>query len=60
MSSYDVPRFGARARVFGSCKGCVVACFGAYTFARIHLVVQASDIKCRTIGFVLIMYPLYG
>ena len=29
LSSYDVTRFGARARVFESCKGCVAACFGA-------------------------------
>ena len=29
VSSYDVTRFGARARVFESCKGCVAACFGA-------------------------------
>ena len=29
MSSYDVPRFGALARVFESCKGYVAACFGA-------------------------------
>ena len=28
VSSYDVTRFGARARVFESCKGCVAACFG--------------------------------
>ena len=29
LSSYDIPRFGARVRVFEACKGCVVACFGA-------------------------------
>ena len=29
ISAYDVPRFGARAHVFESCKDCVVACFGA-------------------------------
>ena len=58
MSSYDVPRFGARARVFESCKGCVVACFGAYQFARIYCMVQVSDMVCRTIGFVHLMYPL--
>ena len=31
LSSYDVTRFGARARVFelDLCKGCVAACFGA-------------------------------
>ena len=29
LSSYDVTRFGARARVFESRKGCVAACFGA-------------------------------
>ena len=28
VSSYDVTRFGARARVFEPCKGCVAACFG--------------------------------
>ena len=28
LSSYDVTRFGARARVFEPCKGCVAACFG--------------------------------
>ena len=26
---YDARRFGAGARVFESCKGCVAACFGA-------------------------------
>ena len=58
--SYDVPRFGARARVFESCKDYVVACFGACQFARIRFMVRVSDITCRTIGFVLLMYPLYG
>ena len=58
--SYDASRFGARARVFESYKGCVVACFGACCFVRVHFVVQVSDIICRTIGFVLLMYPLYG
>ena len=29
VSSYDATRFGAGARVFESCKGCVAACFGA-------------------------------
>ena len=60
LSSYDIPRFGARARVFESYKDCVVACFGAYQFARIHFIVQVSDMTCRTIGFVLSMCPLYG
>ena len=60
LSSYDVTRFGARARVFEPCKGCVAACFGACKFARIRFVVQVSDMTCRTIGFVLLMYPLYG
>ena len=60
LSSYDVTRFGARARVFESCKGCVAACFGACQFARIHFMVQISDITHRTIGFVLLMYLLYG
>ena len=57
--SDDVPRFGARARVFESCKGCVAACFGACCFARIHFVVQVSDMTCRTTRFVSIMYPFY-
>ena len=30
VSSYDVTRFGARARVFEPCKGSVAACFGAH------------------------------
>ena len=60
LSSYDVTRFGARARVFEPCKGCVAACFGACQFARIRFMVQVSDMTCRTIGFVLLMYPLYG
>ena len=29
LSSYDVPRFGARARMFESCKDYVVASYGA-------------------------------
>ena len=60
LSSYDVTRFGARARVFESCKGCVAACFGACQFARIRFIVQVSDITHCTIGFVLLMYPMYG
>ena len=60
LSSYDGTRFGARARVFESCKGCVAACFGACKFARIRFMVQVSDITHRTIGFVLLMSPLYG
>ena len=60
VSSYDVTRFGARARVFESCKGYVAACFGACQFARIRFMVHVSDITHRTIGFVLVMYPLYG
>ena len=60
LSSYDVTRFGARARVFEPCKACVAACFGACQFARIRFMVQVSDMTCRTIGFVLLMYPLYG
>ena len=58
--TYDATRFGARARVFESCKGCVAACFGACQFAHIRFMVQVSDMTCRTIGFVLLMYPLYG
>ena len=50
----------ARARVFEPCKGCVLACFGAPYFTSIRFMVQVSDIACRTIGFVLLMYPLYG
>ena len=30
LSSNDVTRFGARARVFEPCKGYVTACFRAY------------------------------
>ena len=60
LSSYDVPRFCARARVFGSCKGHVAACFRVRQFASIRLMVQVSGVTCRTIGFVLLMYPLYG
>ena len=60
MSSYDGMRFGARARVFEACKGCVMACFGVRCDASIRAGVQVSDITCRTIGFVLLMYPLYG
>ena len=56
----DATRFGAWARVFESCKGCVAAYFGACQFARIRFIVQVSDITHRTIGFVLLMYPLYG
>ena len=58
--TYDATRFGARARVFESCKGCVAAYFGACQFARIRFIVQVSDITHRMIGFVLLMYPLYG
>ena len=56
----DATRFGARACVFESCKGCVTACFGACQFALIRLMVQVSDITHRTIIFVLLMCPLYG
>ena len=58
--TYDATRFGARACVFESCKGCVTACFGACEFALIRLMVQVSDITHRTIIFVLLMCPLYG
>ena len=60
VSSYDATRFGARARVFESCKGYVTACFGVRRFARIRFMIQVSDMTCRAIGFVLLMYPLYG
>ena len=58
--SYDVTRFGARELMFESCKGCVAACFGACKCTSIRFMVQVSDMACRTIGFVFIMYPLYG
>ena len=58
--TYDATRFGARACVFESCKGYVTACFGPCQFVRIRLMVQVSDITHRTIGFVLVMCPLYG
>ena len=58
VRSYDATRFGARARVFESCKGCDAACFGACVFARIRFRVQVSDMTCRTLGFVLVMYLL--
>ena len=58
--TYDATRFGARACVFESCKGCVTACFGACQFALIRLMVQVSDIIHRTKVFVLLMCPLYG
>ena len=58
--TYDATRFGARACVFESCNGYVTACFGACQFANIRLMVQVSDIRHRTIGFVLLMCPLYG
>ena len=60
LRSYDATRFGARARVVESCKGCVAACFGVCLFARIRFRVQVSDMTCRTIGFVPLMYLLYG
>ena len=52
--------FGTKSHMFGSCKGHVAACFRVCQFASIRLMVQVSDITCRTIGFVLLMYPLYG
>ena len=58
--TYDATRFGARARVFESCKGCVAACFGACQFAHIRFIVEVSDILHHKIGFVLLMYLLYG
>ena len=60
LSSYDGTRFGARAFVFAPCKGYVMACFRACAFASIHFRVRVSDMTCRTIGFALFMYPLYG
>ena len=60
LGSYNVTRFCARELVFESCKGCVLECFGACRFTNIRFMVQVSDMACRTIGFVLLMYPLYG
>ena len=60
LSSYNGMRFGARAFAFAPCKGYVMACFREYAFASIHFRVRVSDMTCRTIGFVLLMYPLYG
>ena len=58
--SYNVARFGARAQMFEPCKGCILARFAACSFTSIRFRVQVSDITCRTTGFVLLMYPLYG
>ena len=58
--TYDATRFGARACVFESCKGCVTACFGGCQFALIRLMVQVSDITHRTKVFVPLMCLLYG
>ena len=58
--TYDATRFGARARVFESCKSCVSACFGACQFVRMRLMVQVSDVTHRTIVFVLLICRLYG
>ena len=60
LISYDGMRFGARARVIEPCKGCMLACFGACYPPSICFRVHVSDIVCRTIEFVLLMYPLYG
>ena len=60
LSSYVRIRCGARARAFERCKGCVATCFRACSFAGIRAGVQVSDMACRTIGFVRIMYQLYG
>ena len=60
LGSYDVTRFAALELMFEPCKGCVMACFGACQFACIHFIVQVSDITCCMIGFVLVMYSLYG
>ena len=60
LGSFDVTRFRARELMFEPCKGCVAACFWACGFARIRFRVQVSDVACRTIGFILIMHPLYG
>ena len=60
LRSYDGTRIGARARVVEPCKGCVAACFGLCLFAGIRFRVQVRDITHRTIGFILLMYHLYG
>ena len=60
VMSYDGMRFGARACVFEPCTSYVLACFRARQFTSIRFRVQVSDIRCRTTGFVLLMYPLYG
>ena len=60
LGSYDVMRFGALELMFESCKGCVLECFGACRSTSIRYMVQVSDMACRTIGFALLMYPLYG
>ena len=60
LGSYDVTRFAALELMFEPCKVCVLACFGAYKFAEIHLRVQVSDMTCRMIGFVLLMCLLHG
>ena len=44
----------------GWCKDCVAACLWACGFAGTRAGVQVSDMTCRTIGFVPLMYPLYG
>ena len=59
-SPYARVPFAARARVPEPCKGHVAACFRACRFAGIRAGVQVSGMACRTIGFVLIMYQLYG
>ena len=60
VSSYDGMRVGDRALSVESCKVCVLACFGAFYFARFRFGVQVSDCTCHTIRFILLMYPLYG
>ena len=60
VSCYVVARFGARARAFEPCKCYVAARFGACEYVHIRFRVQVSDIICRMIGFVPLMYPLYG
>ena len=45
---------------FEHCKGCVLGCLSVCVFARLRFRFQLSDRRCRTITFVLLMYPLYG
>ena len=58
VRSYDVTRVGARVRSVEPCKvyglGCIRSCY----FVCVRFGVQVSERTCRTIRFVLLMYPL--